>query len=236
LFDDPEFARSLDRQPVFAEKNNFLRDLRTDEPGQQHHDDACAELQFRLAKERRIARNGHVAGKAELERAGKARTANRCNGRLRAMPEAHDRIEILAQNWLPLVEAGRPHFHLLLKVEARGEGLACTGNHDDAHRRVPFSEIHGAIDFLEHAAVERVGARRTRQRQMRNAMRNPIGDRFKVQLFLALFCFSGIELLYSLATLTCGRSLTDNGWCLVARHDAEQLIVVVGLPRLLPAS
>jgi len=117
LFDDPEFARSLDRQPVFAEKNNFLRDLRTDEPGQQHHDDACAELQFRLAKERPIARNGHVAGKAQLERAGKARTANRCNGRLRAMPEPHDRVEILAQDWLPLVEAGRPQFRLLLKVE-----------------------------------------------------------------------------------------------------------------------
>src|SRR5262249_56992142 len=70
LVDDPEFARTLDRQPVFTKKDNFLRDLRTDEPGQQHHDDACAELQFGVAKERRIARNGHLAGNAQLELVG----------------------------------------------------------------------------------------------------------------------------------------------------------------------
>src|SRR5262245_11041848 len=103
------------------------------------------------------------------------------------MPEPHDHVKILAQDWLPLVEAGRAQFHLLLKVEARGEGLARTSNHDDADRRVPFGEIHGAIDFLEHAAVQRVGARRTRQRQMGNGTRNAIGDGFKVQLLLARF-------------------------------------------------
>src|SRR5215469_4081103 len=115
LVDDSQFPRALYRQTIFAQEDDLFGDLRPNEPGQQHNDDASTKLELGLTKEGGFASNGYIAGEAQFESARKAGASNSCNRWLWAMPKAHNGIEILAQNWLPLVKAGRAALHLFFQ-------------------------------------------------------------------------------------------------------------------------
>ena len=107
---------------------------------------------------------------ASSQAPGEAGPAHGGNGGLRAMPEAHDGIEVLAQDRAPLRNAGRPPLHLLLEVEARGERGAGAAHDDRPHRGVALRLVQGLADLGQHGLVEGVGALGAVQRDARNAV------------------------------------------------------------------
>src|ERR1041385_8455890 len=96
--DHADLTRATGGHAIDAEIDDLLGDLWARDPRQQHRDDAGAEFQLRLTEERVFRADGDVTGERELAGAGETRAAYRRDGRKRAVPEAHDGVEILAQH------------------------------------------------------------------------------------------------------------------------------------------
>jgi len=84
------------------------------------------------------------------------------------VPEPHRDIEVLAQNGAPLFDAGRPPFHLLLEIEARGECVARAGDDHGADAVVPLDVVHRLREFGQHRRVHCIGALGAGQRDTRD--------------------------------------------------------------------
>ena len=161
---------------IVGRQDDALGLLRARHPGQQHRHDAGAELQLRLAEDRILRSDRDVACHRQLECTGQAGTVNRRDRRLRAVPEAHRRIEVEIEDLAPDGRAFRPLLHLRLQVEPRGEGPTRAAHDDDAHLRVGLQRIDRAVDFQQRRLVQRVQPLGPAERQVRHLVGDSDGE------------------------------------------------------------
>ena len=79
---------------------------------------------FRLAEAGAFGRNGKVAGQRHFKSAGQREAVHGRDGRLRAVPELHQEIEVEAEDLAPLVDVSDRVLGRFLHVEAGRKGAA----------------------------------------------------------------------------------------------------------------